>query len=69
MEAPRLQTTPVIREGEAVGDGFGGIVISKGGMGGDKCFVIHTGDSNCDVRASIRFDKAVEGKIACTCAR
>ena len=72
-ESPALRNKFIKRDergGErSGGDGFGGIVISKGGMGGDKCFVIHTGDSNGDVRASIRLDKAVEGKIACTCAR
>lgn len=47
------------------GDGFGGIVISKGGMGDDKCFVIHTGDNNGDISASIRLDKAVEGTTGC----
>lgn len=54
---------------ESGGDGFGGIVISKGGMGDDKCFVIHTGDNNGDISASIRLDKAVEGTTVCTCAR
>jgi hypothetical protein len=47
------------------GDGFGGIVISKSGMGDDKCFVIHTGDNNGDINASIRLDKAVEGTMGC----
>ena len=47
------------------GDGFGGIVISKGRMDGDKCFVIHTGDNNGDISAIIRLDKAVEGTMGC----
>ena len=47
------------------GDGFGGIVISKGGMGDAKCFVIHTGDNNGDISAIIRLDKAVEGTTGC----
>lgn len=72
-ESPALRNKFIKRDGRSGersgGDGFGGIVISKGGMGDDKCFVIHTGNGNCDVRASIRFDKAVESKIACTCAR
>lgn len=72
-ESPALRNKFIKRDGRSGersrGDGFGGIIISKGGMGGDKCFVIHTGNGNCDVRASIRFDKAVESKIACTCAR
>ena len=72
-ESPALRNKFIKRDGRSGersgGDGFGSIIISKGGMGGDKCFVIRTGDSNGDVRASIRFDKAVEGKIACTCAR
>lgn len=72
-ESPALRNKFIKRDGRSGersgGDGFGGIVISKSGMGDDKCFVIHTGDSNGDISASIRFDKAVEGKIACTCAR
>jgi hypothetical protein len=72
-ESPALRNKFIKRDGRSGersgGDGFGGIVISKGGMGGDKCFVIHTGDNNGDINASIRLDKAVEGKIACTCAR
>lgn len=50
---------------ESGGDCFGGIVISKGGMGDDKCFVIHTGDNNGDISAIIRLDKAVEGTTGC----
>lgn len=72
-ESPALRNKFIKRDGRSGerrgGDGFGGIVISKGGMGGDKCFVIHTGDSTGDINAIIRLDKAVEGKIACTCAR
>lgn len=72
-ESPALRNKFIKRDGRSGersrGDSFGGIVISKGGMDGDKCFIIHTGNGNCDVRASIRFDKAVESKIACTCAR
>ena len=72
-ESPTLRNKFIKRDGrsgERSGcDGFGGIVISKGGMGGDKCFVIHTGDNNGVINAIIRLDKAVEGKIACTCAR
>ena len=41
------------------GDGFGGIVISKGGMGGDKYSAIHTGNNNVDANASIRLNKTV----------
>ena len=54
---------------ESGGDCFGGIVISKGGMGGDKCFVIHTGDNNGDISAIIRLDKAVEGTTGCAMQR
>ena len=72
-ESPALRNKFIKRDGRSgersSGNGFGGIVISKGRMGGDKCFVIHTGDSNGDISAIIRLDKAVEGKIACTCAR
>ena len=72
-ESPTLRNKFIKRDGRSGersgGDGFGGIVISKGGMGGDKCFVIHTGDNNGDINAIIRLDKAVEGKIACICAR
>lgn len=72
-ESPALRNKFIKRDGRSGersgGDGFGGIVISKGGMGGDKCFVIHTGNGNGDISAIIRLDKAVEGKIACTCAR
>ena len=72
-ESPALRNKFIKRDrrsGErSGGDGFGGIVISKSGMGGDKCFVIHTGDNNGAINAIIRLDKAVEGKIACTCAR
>lgn len=50
---------------ESGGDGFGGIVISKSGMGDDKCFVIHTGDNNGDINAIIRLDKAVKGTMGC----
>lgn len=68
-ESPTLRNKFIKRNGRSGkrsgGDGFGGIVISKGGMGGDKCFVIHTGDSNGDINASIRFDKAVEGTTGC----
>ena len=68
-ESPALRNKFIKRDGRSGersgGDGFGGIVISKGGMGGDKCFVIHTGDSNGDINASIRFDKAVEGTMGC----
>lgn len=68
-ESPTLRNKFIKRDGRSGersgGDGFGGIVISKGGMGGDKCFVIHTGDSNGDINASIRFDKAVEGTMGC----
>lgn len=64
-ESPALKNKFIKRDGRSGersgGDGFGGIVISKGGMGGDKCFVIHTGDNNGDISASIRLDKAVEG--------
>ena len=72
-ESPALRNKFIKRDGRSGersgGDGFGGIVISKSGMGGDKCFVIHTGDSTGDINAIIRLDKAVGGKIACTCAR
>lgn len=44
---------------EERGDGFGGIVISKVGMGGDKYSAIHTGNDNVDVSASIRLNKTV----------
>jgi hypothetical protein len=68
-ESPALRNKFIKRDGRSGersgGDGFGGIVISKGGMGGDKCFVIHTGNDNFDISASIRFDKAVEGKTGC----
>lgn len=48
------------RSGErSRGDGFGGIVISKGGMGGGKYSAIHTGNDNVDVSASIRLNKTV----------
>lgn len=72
-ESPALRNKFIKRDGRSgersSGNGFGGIVISKGRMGGDKCFVVHTGDSKGDISAIIRLDKAVEGKIACTCAR
>ena len=68
-ESPTLRNKFIKRDGRSGersgGDGFGGIVISKDGMGGDKCFVIHTGNDNFDISASIRFDKAVEGKTGC----
>lgn len=68
-ESPALRNKFIKRDGRSGersgGDGFGGIVISKGGMGGDKCFVIHTGDNNGDINASIRLDKAVEGTMDC----
>lgn len=68
-ESPTLRNKFIKRDersGErSGGDGFGGIVISKSGMGGDKCFVIHTGDNNGDINAIIRLDKAVEGTTGC----
>lgn len=68
-ESPALRNKFIKRDGRSGersgGDGFGGIVISKSGMGDDKCSVIHTGDSNGDIDASIRFDKAVEGTMGC----
>lgn len=68
-ESPTLRNKFIKRNGRSGersgGDGFGGIVISKGRMGGDKCFVIHTGDNNGDINASIRLDKAVEGTTGC----
>lgn len=68
-ESPTLRNKFIKRDGGrrygSGGDGFGGIVISKGGMGGDKCFVIHTGDNNGNISAIIRLDKAVEGTTGC----
>lgn len=68
-ESPALRNKFIKRDGRSGersgGDGFGGIVISKSGMGDDKCFVIHTGDSNGDISTSIRFDKAVEDTTGC----
>lgn len=68
-ESPALRNKFIKRDGRSGersgGDGFGGIVISKSGMGDDKCSVIHTGDNNGDISASIRFDKAVEGTMGC----
>lgn len=68
-ESPALRNKFIKRDGRSGersgGDGFGGIVISKSEMGDDKCSVIHTGDSNGDIDASIRFDKAVEGTMGC----
>lgn len=69
-ESPALRNKFIKRDGRSGerrgGDGFGGIVISKGGMGGDKCFVIHTWNDNFDISAIIRLDKAVEGTMGCT---
>lgn len=68
-ESPALRNKFIKRDGRSGerrgGDGFGGIVISKGRMDGDKCFVIHTGDNNGDISAIIRLDKAVEGTMGC----
>lgn len=68
-ESPALRNKFIKRDGRSGersgGNGFGGIVISKGGMGGDKCFAIHTGDNNGDISAIIRLDKAVEGTTGC----
>jgi hypothetical protein len=68
-ESPALRNKFIKRDGRSgersSGNGFGGIVISKGRMGGDKCFVIHTGDNNGDISAIIRLDKAVEGTTGC----
>ena len=68
-ESPTLRNKFIKRDGRSGersgGDGFGGIVISKGGMCGDKCFVIHTGDDNGNISAIIRLDKAVEGTTGC----
>ena len=68
-ESPALRNKFIKRDGRSGerrgGDGFGGIIISKGGMGGDKCFVIHTGNNNGDINAIIRLDKAVEGTTGC----
>lgn len=72
-ESPTLRNKFIKRDGRSGersgGDGFGGIVISKGGMGGGKCFVIHTGDNNGDISAIIRLDKAVEGTTGCAMQR
>ena len=69
-ESPALRNKFIKRDGRSGerrgGDGFGGIVISKGGMGDDKCFVIHTGNDNFDISAIIKLDKAVEGTMGCT---
>lgn len=68
-ESPTLRNKFVKRDGRSGersgGDGFGGIVISKSGMGDGKCFVIHTGDNNGDINAIIRLDKAVKGTMGC----
>lgn len=64
-ESPALRNKFIKRDGRS-GERRGGIVISKGGMGGDKCFVIHTGNDNFDISAIIRLDKAVEGTMGCT---
>lgn len=68
-ESPALRNKFIKRDGRSgersSGNGFGGIVISKGRMRGDKCFVIHTGDNDGDINAIIRLDKAVKGTTGC----